>query len=116
MRGKKIKLLASVIGIILVVIAVIAGFGWKEHKLKDAQQEFTSLIEAKEGNYNENKVVLSSPQKKKRRRWRMHSAETVYYSIHRQWIILKIMQKNVVENNFIKLELKFDIRSEVLNC
>jgi len=46
----------------------------------------------------------------------MHSAETVYYSIHRQWIILKIMQKNVVENNFIKLELKFDIRSEVLNC
>ena len=63
MRGKKIKLLASVIGIILVVIAVIAGFGWKEHKLKDAQQEFTSLIEAKEGNYNENKVVLSSTTK-----------------------------------------------------
>ena len=63
MRGKKIKLLASVIGIILVVIAVIAGFGWKEHKLEDAQQEFTSLIEAKEGNYNENKVVLSSTTK-----------------------------------------------------
>lgn len=63
MRGKKRKLLASAIGIILVVIAVIAGFGWKEHKLEDAQQEFTSLIEAEEGNYNENKVVLSSTTK-----------------------------------------------------
>ena len=63
MRGKKVKLLASAIGIILIVIAVIAGFGWKEHKLEDAQQEFTSLIEAEEGNYNENKVVLSSTTK-----------------------------------------------------
>ena len=35
MRGKKRKLFASAIEIILVVIAVIAGFGWKEHKLED---------------------------------------------------------------------------------
>lgn len=60
MRGKKKKLLLSAVGVILVIIAV---FVWREYKLEDAQQEFTSLLASEEGNYNENKVVLSSTTK-----------------------------------------------------
>ena len=62
-RGKRVvigKKQAIIIAALCLVLAMAAGITWHEFSLRNAQQGLVSLMEEEDGNYNENKVVLSS--------------------------------------------------------
>ena len=62
-RGKRVvigKKQAIIIAALCLVLAMAAGITWHEFSLRNAQQGLVSLMGEEDGNYNENKVVLSS--------------------------------------------------------
>ncbi len=61
MRSRKWSLRKRIlVGIMTLVVVLTAAFAWNEYMLHQAQLEFIQLLETEQGNYNEDRVVLSA--------------------------------------------------------